>query len=73
MYFSIFKNNRKQKENHPDYNILADGYKGAGWIKTAKNGKKYISCKLEKEKQEEKKEPGFPDFDEKDVDEEVPF
>ena len=48
---SLFKNDRKETENHPDY-------KGSGvvhgtdvwvsaWINTAKNGTKYMSLKVE--------------------------
>jgi hypothetical protein len=48
--FSCFKN-KKEKDNHPDYRLSAnvDGEFveiGAGWIKEATGGTKYISFKL---------------------------
>lgn len=50
--FSIFKNTRKEKENHPDYNIsmkIDDEFVniGACWLKDGKSGK-YFSCQLTK-------------------------
>lgn len=54
--FSIFKNNNKKADNHPDYSISAkvqkdnvDEYKeiGAGYIKEGANGK-FISVALSK-------------------------
>lgn len=48
-YLDIYKNTRKEKPNHPDYNMKArigDVYTdiGACWIKTSKGGTKYMSC-----------------------------
>ena len=54
--FSIFKNNNKKQDNHPDYSISAkvqkenvEEYKeiGAGYIKDGQKGK-YISVSLAK-------------------------
>lgn len=50
--FSIFKVDKKNKDNDPDYRISAkigDEYKeiGAGWIKDGSKSK-YISCQLSK-------------------------
>lgn len=48
--FSIFKNNKKEKENQPDYNIsckIGEKYENIGgcWLKES-NGNKFFSCKL---------------------------
>lgn len=48
--FSIFKNNKKEKENQPDYNIsckIGEEYQNIGgcWIKES-NGNKFFSCRL---------------------------
>ena len=48
--FTIFKNTKKEKENHPDYRIsikIGDEYVDAGgvWLKEGKAGK-FFSCKL---------------------------
>lgn len=48
--FAIFKNNKKEKEAHPDYTISAkvgEEYVtiGGAWIKEGKSGK-FFSCKL---------------------------
>lgn len=49
---SVFKNDRKEKENHPDYKILGldlngDKIKGALWLKTDRNGNKFMAGKIE--------------------------
>jgi uncharacterized protein (DUF736 family) len=47
---SLFKNDKKESENHPDYkgNALIDGieYWVSSWINTSKDGKKYMSLKF---------------------------
>ena len=48
--FAIFKNNKKEKETHPDYTISAkvgEEYVtiGGAWLKEGKSGK-FFSCKL---------------------------
>jgi uncharacterized protein (DUF736 family) len=60
--FSIFKNNYKEKENHPDYVCSVFDKEtntskkiGGGWIKEGKNGK-YISVSIDDEYTPEKKE-----------------
>lgn len=44
---SLFKNDRKESDNHPDYkgSVLIDGveYWQSAWIKTDRNGNKYMS------------------------------
>ena len=49
---SIFKNDRKEKDTHPDYKIIGlglDGLKirGALWLKTDRNGNKFMAGKIE--------------------------
>lgn len=55
--FSIFKNNKKEKDTHPDYLISArvqknnvDEFKeiGSVYIKETKTGQKFFSCSLSK-------------------------
>ena len=51
---SLFKNDRKQTDKHPDYTgnwTNADGEKCnvAAWIKESKNGTKYMSLSIETE------------------------
>ena len=53
--FTLFKNNRKEKDTHPDYNgtINVDGveYYLNAWLKEGKNGKFFSgSIKLKDEK-----------------------
>ena len=55
--FSIFKNDYKDKEGQPDYNIShkpVDAEKGfnigAVWKKETSAGKPFLSCKLDEEK-----------------------
>lgn len=47
---SLFKNDKKESENHPDYkgNALIDGieYWVSSWVNTSKDGKKYMSLKF---------------------------
>lgn len=47
--FVLFKNDRKESENHPDYKGYSkeEGWNAAAWIKTAKNGSKYLSVSYE--------------------------
>ena len=50
--FSLWKNDYKEKETQPDYKGDGAGIDGepleiAGWIKEARNGKKFISLKIQ--------------------------
>ncbi len=46
----LFKNDRKEKENHPDYkgeiNIEGKNYELAAWIKESQQGRKFISMSV---------------------------
>jgi len=52
---AIFKNDKKENENQPDYrgSINTDGtdYWLSAWIKTAKSGVKYMSLSVQKKEQ----------------------
>lgn len=74
----LFKNDKKETDNHPDYkgSCFVDGieYWLSSWINTDKNGNKYMSLKFNK------KEESFKDLKEKhelpnsnEFDEDIPF
>lgn len=49
---AVFKNDRKEKDTHPDYTITGLGLdglpiKGALWLKEDRNGKKFMAGKIE--------------------------
>jgi hypothetical protein len=49
---SIFKNDRKEKDTHPDYRVIGldlngDKIKGALWLKTDRNGNKFMAGRIE--------------------------
>jgi uncharacterized protein (DUF736 family) len=78
----LFKNNRKETENHPDYTgsiTLPNGTEHflSAWLKTAKSGKKYMSLSIGKAKDQanqnksnnsQQQDDALADFDD-----EVPF
>jgi uncharacterized protein (DUF736 family) len=47
---ALFKNDRKESEQHPDYNgnlrLNGQDYWVSAWIKSSKAGKKYMSLSL---------------------------
>lgn len=58
---ALFKNERKQKDTHPDYTgklILPDGKEMslAGWSKESKSGKKYMSLSLSEPREQKEEE-----------------
>lgn len=60
---AVFKNDRKEKESHPDYTITGltlDGrpMKGALWLKEDRNGKKFMAGKIEVDEYAENKSRG---------------
>ena len=68
----LFKNEDKCGEKDPDYkgniNVAEDDYWLSAWIKTSKEGKKYMSLSVQPKaprqaKVESKSEPAQPDFD----------
>lgn len=72
---ALFKNDRKEKETHPDYkgSMTVEGkeYWVSGWVKVSSNGNKFLSVSLtEKEPKPEQAEPAQPAVEDTD---EIPF
>lgn len=60
---AVFKNDRKEKDTHPDYTVTGltlDGrpLKGALWLKEDRNGKKFMAGKIEVDEYAENKSRG---------------
>lgn len=74
---SLFRNERKQADQHPDHqgSITVAGvqYWISGWVKQTKDGKKYFSLSVrpKEERQERRPEPEPPKQDE--FDDDIPF
>ena len=54
---ALFSNNRKEKDSHPDYRgdiCLPDGtvFKLAGWLKQGKDGRKFLSLKVDEPREQ---------------------
>lgn len=47
---TLFKNNRKEKESHPDYNgkinVNGENYDLSAWLKESKSGMKFFSISV---------------------------
>jgi uncharacterized protein (DUF736 family) len=74
---SLFKNKRKETDNHPDYtgSIMLNGVECwlSAWIKTPKNGgEKYMSLSVGKPKGEKRETPKRDD-DPVPFDDSIPF
>lgn len=73
---SLFKNDQKATENHPDYkgSVNANGQEFwlSAWIKTSKAGKKYMSLSLTAKEQEAPKPAARPVRQAKPVDDDEP-
>jgi len=71
----LFKNDRKETDKHPDYtgSLNVDGVEHwfSAWIKTSKNGKKFMSLSLGKPK--EAKPIGEVSQDNQDFSDDIPF
>lgn len=75
---TLFKNDRKEKDNHPDYKgqINVDGteYWLSSWIKVSKTGTKFMSLSVQPKDSAPAKKPAKQQdsgFD--DVDSDLPF
>lgn len=70
---ALFKNDRKEKEMHPDYkgSMTVEGkeYWASGWVKVASNGGKYLSISLT----EKETKPTHSETLVAGVDDEIPF
>ena len=81
--FTLFKNEYKEKENQPDYKGDGAGVDGtpleiAGWIKESRNGKKFISLKVQEPREKGDSIPQaspkqMPKHDLDDLDDSIPF
>ena len=70
---AIFKNDKKEKETHPDYRGNFKGLDGKDydislWLKEAKSGKKYFSVSVQEPYQKlEETKPSNPLLDDDDL------
>lgn len=76
---ALFKNDKKESDNHPDYkgSATVNGVEFwlSSWINTDKNGQKYMSVKFNKKEQtadDLKKNIDDP-FSNMPIDEDIPF
>ena len=73
---ALFKNTDKQQENHPDYkgsiNVAEDDYWISAWLKTSKDGKKYMSLSVQP-KTPVAKAPPKVESKSDDFDDDLPF
>jgi len=70
---SLFKNDKKQSDKHPDYKgtAIVDGVNKniAAWIKTSQTGKKYMSLSI----QDPQPKSGFDTIKDDQSGEDIPF
>jgi uncharacterized protein (DUF736 family) len=68
---ALFKNDKEGNENRPDYkgpmNVNGEEWQIAAWLKTDRNGKKFMSVTIQPK---QSREPGSDDGED---DSEVPF
>jgi hypothetical protein len=85
---SLFKNDRKEQDNHPDYkgslNVGGVDFWISGWLKTSKEGKKFFSLSIREKEERQSSQPtrkapakpapkGRPSSGFDDMDDDVPF
>ena len=75
---SLFKNDKKESDNHPDYNgsAMVNGTEMwmSAWLKTASNGKKFMSFSFKpKDQQAKPVAKSAPKQAEPDFDDDMPF
>jgi uncharacterized protein (DUF736 family) len=73
---SLFKNDKKETDNHPDYtgSALVGGQEVwmSAWLKTASNGKKFMSFSF-KPKDQQAAKPVAKSAPAPEIDEDMPF
>lgn len=73
---SLFKNDKKTEEKHPDLsgsiNIEGTEYWISGWSKVSKGGQKFISLSV-RQKQEQTRQSSQPTRASKKEDEDIPW
>jgi uncharacterized protein (DUF736 family) len=73
---SLFKNDKKTEEKHPDLsgsiNIEGTEYWISGWSKTSKGGQKFLSLSV-RQKQEQTRQSSEPTRAAKKEDEDIPW
>jgi hypothetical protein len=75
---ALFRNDRKEKENHPDYRgeatIKGKRFWVSAWIKEGKDGKKFMSLAFRHADEEAKPKPtaSRANFDSP-IDDQIPF
>ena len=76
---SLFKNDKKESDNHPDYNgsAMVNGTEMwmSAWLKTSSNGKKFMSFSFKPKDQQAAKPvaKSAPKQAEPDFDDDMPF
>lgn len=78
----LFKNDKKEQENHPDYqgSIMVSGrkYRLSAWIKTGKSGAKFMSLAVKEldadmQQRNDRVEQAKKSYANKDVEDEIMF
>lgn len=74
---SLFKNRKKEKDTHPDYNgsvkINGEELWISGWIKQDKNGNQYMSLAFKPKDTERAQVAGSAPRKAAEMDDEIPF
>ena len=74
---SLFKNDKKEKENHPDYkgSCMVGGVEMwmSSWLKTGANGTKFMSFSFQPKEQQQAAPPAARPAPAPDFDDDMPF
>ena len=73
---ALFKNNKKEKDTHPDYkgvlNVGGEEFWLNAWINTSQAGQKYMAIRVNP-KEEQRNKPAVNGGSRPDPDDEIPF